>query len=160
MKIQHKLLILILFAKSICSYSQNELYTLLTIDDVNVEPSFIADSFIDIDNHRIETKYKVGRFEISSNDYKFLKQMNPDSKVNLSFIFLATCPEQKSLSYNNSIELKLLFQEYLLLRFFNFNNYPNIFIKNTGYGLEIKSPLGASVLPKKAKKISRNKCLN
>lgn len=160
MRIQNKLLALIFCINSICSYGQNQLYALLTIDDVNVESTFISNCFIETDSHKIELNYKVGRFEISSSDYIFLNEMSPDKTVSLSFCYSAICPQQKLFLYEKDLEVKLLLQEYLLLRIFNFNNYPNVFKNNIGYGIEIISPFGSSVLPKKTKKIPRNKCLN
>lgn len=157
MKILNIFIILVSFVISIDSFAQNQIYTILTIDDVNIEPTFISNSILKVDNHEMKLTYKVGRFEITSNEYEMLKKIDStDKDAILSFVFTNNC-SKKDYTYKIQLNLSLFLQEYLLLKIYNFHLYPNIFIKNTGYGFEYISPVISESLPRKTKQ--KNKCL-
>jgi hypothetical protein len=148
------------FVMSVQSFAQNQIYTLLTIDDINIEPTFISESTLKFDNYNIKLLYKIGRFEIDKNDYKLLKEIASKSnnkEALLSFTMTNYCPKLDNINYNIQLNLSLFLEEYLLLKIYNFESYPNIFMKNTGYGFEYISPIISEVLPRK-KKSKKNQC--
>lgn len=138
--------------------SQEKLNALITVDDVITGSFNVYDSYLIIQHDTIDLKYEMGRFELGNNN-NFLKKIDNSTNVNLCFKYYSTCPKQMHYSYNIELKLSLLLQNYLLLKIYNFNNYPNIFSKNDGYGKEFISPLGGEALPRKKKKYRiKNSC--
>ncbi len=137
--------------------SQEKLHILVTVDDIVTGSYNLSDSYLVIEKDTIALKYEMGRFEISNMDR--LKKRGKQSKICLNFRYYATCPHPRSYNYNITLDSSLILQEYLLLKVYNFANYPNVFAKNIGYGYEYISPIGSETLPKN-KRIKRNKCID
>lgn len=149
------LLLLLVIPNSV--FGQKALYILLSIDSNIVEPTFISNSKIEIDNKVFNLNYKMGRFDISEEGYSFLIKSAQQINAKISFDYISLCPIQTKYSYSFNVKGSFFLQEYLLLKFYNFNKYPNQFAKNTGYGYEFTSPLGSESIPRK-KKFKKDKC--
>jgi hypothetical protein len=149
-----KILIIVFF---ICGkvFSQEKLNVLVTVDEVVTGSYNLSDSYLIINRDTLKLKYEMGRFELANTE--ILKSVNSHTEIRLNFRHYTSCPEQKSYHYSIKIESSLLLQDYLLLKIYNFEMYPNVFMKNIGYGFEYISPLGSEALPKR-KRIKRNKC--
>lgn len=150
---------ILVFTLFICigASCQERLNALVTVDDIITGSYNLSDAYLIVKNDTISLKYEMGRFELT--DKEILKTVDGHTKVSLNFRYYATCPEPKSYYYNINLESRLLLQEYLLLKIYNFDKYPNVFVRNTGYGFEYTSPVISEGLPKR-KKIKRNSCLN
>lgn len=136
-------------------FCQEKLNVLVTVDEVVTGSYNLSDSYLIINKDTVSLKYEMGRFELAN--LEILKSVNSHTEISLNFRYFTFCPEQKSYYYSIKIESSLLLQDYLLLKIYNFEMYPNVFMKNIGYGFEYISPLASEALPKK-KRIKRNKC--
>lgn len=160
MKYLRNLFSVFLVVLSFNAHAQKNIYVLLNIDDISIEPTFISNVLLKVDNKDLALKYRMGRLEISDVDYNLLKTFSLGMRVTLCYTYTSTCPTQNLYNYSIEIDLNYLFQDYLILRVFNFKNYPKVFVRNEGYGVEFLSPIGSTLLPKRIKKIRRNPCLN
>jgi hypothetical protein len=136
-------------------HCQEKLNVLVTVDDVITGPYNLTDSYLIIGKDSINLKYEMGRFELVNTE--ILKSFNSNNEVSLNFRYYSSCPKQKSYYYKINLKTSLLLQDYLLLKIYNFEMYPNVFKTNIGYGFEYISPIVSEVLPTK-KKIKRKKC--
>lgn len=134
-------------------FSQEKINVLLMVDDVVTGSFNVSDSYLIAQNDTIKLRYEMGRFEF--DDKRLIERIEKNIDVSLCFKYYSSC---NNVFYNYNIKLKLpfLLQDYLLIKVYNFKNYPNTFSKNTGYDREIISPLGGEALPRKKKK-NRNK---
>ena len=140
-------------------YSQKEqINVLITVDDIITGSFNLSNGYIQIDNDTIELKYEIGRFNIEQKDFNRLQHEDVEKNVNLCFRYFSNCPTQKNSYYTLQVKLKLLFQNYLLIRVFNFESYPGVFGKKEEYGFEYDSPLETVRLPKNGK-MKRNPCV-
>jgi len=137
-------------------HCQEKFNVLVTVDDVITGSFNLTDSFLIIGKDTINLKYEMGRFDIVDKE-TLINSFNNHDEVSLNFRYYSSCPKQKRYNYKINLKVSLLLQEYLLLKIYNFEMYPNIFESNMGYGFEYISPIVSEVLPIK-KKIKRKKC--
>lgn len=149
---------LLIFGSSI---SQNrELNALIMIDELPVSTGTLRDVSLSFSNKdKILLYYKIGRFIIKESDFLILTSKKDTTEVTLNLTYEMTCPENKTLEYSSTFNLKHLLQRELILKIYNFEKYPRVFGKKKSYGSELSSPLGAILLPKN-RKLKRNKCLD
>jgi len=151
-------LVLLTFMLIFCnvSLSQERLNVLVSVNN-NIAGSFnLSNSFLLVHNDTINLVYKMGRFEINTDDFAKLNKYCKEEDVFLNFNFFESCPYQKTYSFKLKLKLDLLLQEYLFLKVYNFSTFPKAFISKTGYGFEYVSPLRSSVLPKNKKLINHS----
>jgi len=125
------------------TYKNENIKVLITIDN-NPLVQLKDLKFIVNETGEIIVKYDLGRINLTENDLVKLKR---SEKVRFVFSYYIGKCNIKERNYDIGIKTNLLFQGYLYLRIYNFEFYPRLFIKNTGYGFEFDSPLRSESLP-------------
>lgn len=139
--------------------AQDKIYSMITVDDIPTASYNLSNCYLKIDNDTINIEYEMGRFSIESKDFERFKKIDDKTEILLSFKYFTNCPEQRKYLYSIPLKRELLSQRFLLLKVYNYESYPNVFVTNHGYGYEYISPLGSLGLPKR-KKMKRNPCIN
>jgi len=129
--------------------SQNEINTVISIDDKVAASYNIGNAYLTFSNDTIYMEYESGRFRMEQNDYTKFSGYDEHSDVVLKFDYQQYCPQHKKFTYSISLEAILLKQRYFNISVYNFENYPNLFRNNHDYGFEFTSPVINQVLAKR-----------
>lgn len=149
-----KRFLLIYITVIICSklQAQKVLNTVISIDDKVMASYNIAKVQLISFKDTLTAEYESGRIILTDKDYETFSKYRREDIIVMKINYQQHCPLPKEYIYEISIKIDLLNQRYFNIAIYNFENYPNLFAKNEGYGFEFNSPLISQSLPRNKKK--------
>lgn len=133
----------------------SDLECLIIIDD-NIIPDIREVYLRNASGEDIKLDYKTGRLKLAEKTKNEFCQISQE--ITLSINYLRSCPDNEQLIYHIKLDSKLLCQDYLVLRIYNFDLYKKGFYTKKGFGYEYESPLKSELLPKTYNKKILNRC--